>query len=520
MDLLSTFSNSVLALIALLLTWSVQADHLTHEEIFAELQEKKYCGNCHQNADYMEVSALQDPELKRLLYDRLRWLEVKGHQPANGKIMPMKGTSQHKNIQKKENKEFVQDLIAAVKTDLQTEPIGSEKLRETIADHIKLPEGFKVALYAVLPGARSMVLSDRGTLFVGTGGLGSPMNVVYALRDKNKNLQIEDSEIHIFSQDLENPNGVAFKNGDLYVAERNKLRKFPNIDTWLDENDSSKKYPMSKTEIIMDFPEQQGHSWKYARFSPHDGHLYLPIGYPGNIGPELDDKSIIYKINVESKTKEVVARGIRNSVGLDFHKSKNEIWFTDNGRDQLGNEQPKGELNRMALPISNGAKPPHFGFPYCHTMAFSGAPLKDPSYNKGRDCKDFQSAEVGLQAHAAGLGLRFYNNNHFPEKYQGHIFIAERGSWNRTSDVDHTGNRITFVKHKTDGDYEYEVFAEGWLLEDPKTGLKRDRWGRPVDVEVLGDGSLIVSDSGTRSSLLNMTNAGALYRIWYSPQSE
>ena len=336
---------------------------------------------------------------------------------------------------------------------------------------IELPEGFHIRIYAEgITGARSMSLSPDGTLFVGT----RPSGRVYALRDEDGDHKAE--RIIVLARGLNNPNGVAVKDGDLYVAEINRILRYRNIEAQLDNP--------PQPEIVNDaFPTNRSHGWKFIRFGP-DGLLYVPVGAPCNICNRGDPYASIGRLDTNGNFS-IIARGIRNTVGFDWHPETGELWFTDNGRDRMGDDVPPDELNRITV---NGQ---HFGYPYCH-----GTNIADPVFGDQRSCGEFVAPVQNLGPHVAALGMRFYTGDMFPEEYRNQIFIAEHGSWNRSSKI---GYRVTLVRLDGNRAISYEPFAKGWLQGE-------SNWGRPVDVLVMPDGSLLVSDD----------QAGLIYRISYS----
>lgn len=342
--------------------------------------------------------------------------------------------------------------------------------------HIRLPAGFRIDLYADrVPGARSMALGAAGTLFVGTRDEGA----VYALVDRDGDQRID--ERHTIASGLNMPNGVAFREGDLYVAEVNRVLRFDAIETHLES-------PPEPAVVSDAFPSDRHHGWKFIRFGP-DGKLYVPVGAPCNVCEREDERyASIMRMNADGSGLEVFASGVRNSVGFDWHPETRELWFTDNGRDMMGDNMPPDELNRAPRAGL------HFGFPYCH-----GRGIRDPEFGRGRRCESFEAPAMELGPHVAALGMRFYNAAMFPEEYRGQIFIPEHGSWNRSSPI---GYRIMLVRLRGGGAAKYEVFAEGWLR-----GRRVD--GRPVDLLVMPDGALLVSDD----------HAGAIYRISYVGRS-
>jgi glucose/arabinose dehydrogenase len=338
---------------------------------------------------------------------------------------------------------------------------------------ITLPPGFDINIYATdVENARSLALGDSGILFVGTRSAGR----VYAVLDRNKDA-IADEVITI-ADGLNMPNGVAFRNGSLYVAEVNRVLRYDSIESRL--KNSPKPVIVSNS-----FPNDPHHGWKFVRFGPDD-KLYVPVGAPCNVCEKSNEVfSSITRINPDGSNLEIFAHGVRNTVGFDWHPKTGELWFTDNGRDWLGDDLPPDELNRAPR------KSMHFGFPYCH-----GGTIADPEFGSKRRCKEFVSPSMALGPHVAALGMRFYTGTMFPDLYRNQIFIAEHGSWNRTSPI---GYRISLVRLHGSQAISYEVFAEGWL----KNGRA---WGRPVDVLVMPDGALLVSDD----------RAGVIYRISYN----
>jgi glucose/arabinose dehydrogenase len=337
---------------------------------------------------------------------------------------------------------------------------------------IKLPEGFSISVYAEVENARSMVMSPSGTLFVGTWEKGK----VYAVKDINGD-KIADKK-WLLASGLNYPNGVAIKNGALYVAEVNKITKFPNIEQNLADT--------SRRVVIYDkFPKDWTHGWKYIAFGP-DGKLYVPVGAPFNIGLPTSQYASIFRMNDDGTGFEKFASGVRNTVGFTWHPTTHELWFTDNGRDLLGDDIPFDELNTAPKAGMN------FGYPYFH----SGT-IKDPEFGGTHTASEFTPPAINLGPHVASLGLKFYTGKMFPSKYKNQIFIAEHGSWNRTKK---SGYRVSLVTLKNNKAKTYEPFATGWLDE-----TKDVAWGRPVDVLVLPDGSMLVSDD----------RAGVIYRISY-----
>jgi len=335
---------------------------------------------------------------------------------------------------------------------------------------IHLPAGFRIEVYAPnVPGARSLALGERGTVFVGSRHEGKVYAVVGAPPGK--------VEVITIAKGLNSPNGVAFRDGSLYVAEISRVIRFDKIEERL-------RNPPQPVVVNDLFPDKEHHGWKLIRFGP-DGKLYVPVGAPCNVCDSKDPRfASIMRMDRDGKHLEIFARGVRNTVGFDWHPVTHELWFTDNGRDLMGDNVPPDELNRAPKPGL------HFGFPYWH-----GKNIPDPKYSSRMKHSDTVAPEWELPAHVAALGMRFYTGNSFPAEYRNQIFIAEHGSWNRSVPI---GYRISVVHLEGNQAVSYRVFAQGWLQ-------KGVAWGRPVDVQVMPDGALLVSDD----------KAGALYRISY-----
>jgi glucose/arabinose dehydrogenase len=337
-------------------------------------------------------------------------------------------------------------------------------------ESVKLPPGFSIELVARVENAREMALGAKGTLFVGSMQAGK----VHAVRFKAGGAP----EVLTIASGLRLPVGVAFKDGALYVSAIDRILRFDDIENRLDS-------PPVPVVVSNKFPSDSHHGWKFIAFGP-DGKLYVPVGAPCNIcEPDPDRYANIMRMNQDGSGLEVYARGVRNSVGFDWEPANGELWFTDNGRDLLGDDSPPDELNHAPKPGM------HFGYPYCH-----GGTIPDPEYGHRRPCRDFTAPEQNLGPHVASLGMRFYTGKMFPPSYRNQIFIAEHGSWNRSSKI---GYRVTVVRLENGKPVAYEPFATGWLQGEKA-------WGRPVDVLVLPDGSLLVSDD----------YAGAIYRISYA----
>lgn len=339
---------------------------------------------------------------------------------------------------------------------------------------IKLPPGFEIGVFAGdVRGARSLALGRNGVLFVGTRDEGR----VYAVRWRGDRA----TQVITLASGLDMPNGVALKDGALYVAEVNRVLRFPDVEARLDSFASGASRPTVVTER---FPRDAHHGWKFIRFGP-DGLLYVPVGAPCNIcEPDPARYALISRMRPDGSGYEVFARGVRNSVGFDWDPRTGELWFTDNGRDWLGDDLPSDELDHAPKPGM------HFGYPYCHQ-----GDTPDPQFGRKHACAEFTPPAVKLGPHVAALGMRFYTGTQFPPEYRNNIFVAEHGSWNRSRKI---GYRIARVVVEGGRAVKHEIFAEGWLRGE-------SAWGRPVDVEVMPDGSLLVSDD----------RAGAIYRIAY-----
>ncbi len=346
---------------------------------------------------------------------------------------------------------------------------GGAEAQVSRLSEIELPDGFSIGFFAEgVTGARSLAQSPKGTVFVGTRQAG----LIHALVDSDGDGAAD--ERYRIASGLNSPNGVAFRDGSLYVAEISRILRYDGIENRLD----SPPQPVVVTDRL---PTDTHHGWKFIRFGP-DGRLYVPVGAPCNICNEADPYNSILRLAADG-SYDVVARGVRNTVGFDWHPGTRRLWFTDNGRDWLGDNRPPDELNVLT---ANGQ---HFGYPFCH-----GRNISDPEFGSLRSCSEFRPPAQELGPHVAALGMRFYAGAMFPERYRGQIFIAEHGSWNRSDPI---GYRVMVVRLGAAGQpIAYEEFATGWLQG-------RNAWGRPVDVMVREDGSLLVSDD----------RLGVVYRI-------
>ncbi len=336
---------------------------------------------------------------------------------------------------------------------------------------IKLPPGFHIQYYAKdVPAARSMALCDNGTLFVGTRD-----DKVYAIPASKSGKS--GGRVVTLLTDLNTPNGVAVKDGALYIAEISRILRYEDIENHL----SNAPKPVV---LPVEYPSDEAHGWKFIRFGP-DGKLYIPVGMPCNVCKREDPRfGTITRIKPDGSGFEIYASGIRNTVGFDWHPVTHGLWFTDNGRDWMGDNKPPDELNYAPKKGMN------FGFPYVH-----GDSIMDPEFGKGHSADEFTAPAQELGPHVAALGMRFYTGSMFPKEYRNQIFIAEHGSWNRSVPI---GYRVTVVTLNGNKPTSYKPFAEGWLQGS-------SAWGRPVDVQVMPDGALLVSDD----------KAGCIYRISY-----
>lgn len=338
---------------------------------------------------------------------------------------------------------------------------------------LHLPEGFSVSVFAEgVTTARAMAYSPNGIVYAGSMDEGA----VYALPDKDHDGRA-DTVITV-AKGLLMPVGVAWRAGDLYISAVSKILVIRNIDDHLAD-------PPAPEVVYEGYPTETHHGWKYIAFGP-DGLLYVPVGAPCNNC--LSEDSIfatITTLDVNTHARRIVARGVRNSVGFDWDPKDGSLWFTENGRDMMGDDMPSCELDHLT------AIGQHFGYPFCH----QGDTL-DPEFGKGHSCAEFVPPAAKLGPHVAPLGMAFYRGSMFPAKYQGAIFIAEHGSWNRSTPI---GYRLAVAWPRPDGSATHEVFCDGWLQGS-------SAWGRPVDVLELPDGSLLVSDDV----------ADMIYRITYA----
>ncbi|QHE75071.1 PQQ-dependent sugar dehydrogenase [Hydrogenophaga sp. PBL-H3] len=340
-------------------------------------------------------------------------------------------------------------------------------------DKIKLPPGFKAEIWATgLPGGRAMTQGDEGKIYVGTRGLGR----VYEVSDNGTS-----RSVRTVVDKLNQPAGVAWNKGSLYVMAIDKVLRFDGIAT------NPAAVPVDMTAAF-NLPKEQHHNWKFIAFGP-DGKLYVPFGAPCNIcalpSPEYAQ---IRRYNPDGSGMEVVATGVRNSVGFDWHPGTQELWFSNHGRDWLGDDTPNDTVNRMHKVGLN------FGFPSCHQ-----GNLPDPDVKKDNACAGVEQPVALMGPHAASMGMTFYTGNMFPPEYKGVLFNARKGSWNRTKKI---GYDIVMVKASADGKNSQVVpFMTGFMNE-----ADQSFWGRPAYMLQMKDGSLLVSDE----------QLGAIYRVSYA----
>lgn len=355
----------------------------------------------------------------------------------------------------------------------QSQPAITEASAALPLEKIKLPDGFKISVYAEVDNARSLAISPSGIVYAGNRN----GDKVYAVQDTDGDFKADKR--WVIASGLNSPNGVAFKDGDLFVAEISRIIKFPGIEKKLNN-------PGNPVVVTDDYPTETHHGWKYIAFGP-DGKLYVPVGAPCNIcEPKEDIFATITRINADGSGREIYAEGIRNSVGFTWHPETKALWFTDNGRDMMGDNVPNCELN--VAPQAGM----HFGYPYCHEGS-----VRDPEFGEKRGCEDFVAPVQKLGPHVAPLGLKFYTGNMFPESYKNQVIVARHGSWNRSKKI---GYDLSVVKVRNNRSEGMETFATGWLDD-----AAQKAWGRPVDVLVLEDGSMLVSDD----------TANVIYRISY-----
>lgn len=396
------------------------------------------------------------------------------------------GASAQDNVQKLMNMS-----TTGASLDMETVPqtgAAADAIKRNL-ENVKLPTGFKIALYAVVPDARHMAVGpSTGVVFVGTR-----KTKIWSVTDRTKSRVADDVKRFSPSVAMKVPNGVCFsRDGMLYSVEHNRVMVYPAAEFFYEGPDVATGIVVPQGELIPVKEESFNHGARTCRVGP-DNKLYITLGNPFNVPPkeklELYAKTGmmgIIRMDVDGKNREVYAQGVRNSVGMDFNPKDKTLWFTDNQVDGMGDDIPPGELNRATEMGQN------FGFPY-----YGGGKVRTVEYKDAEPPANAVFPQVDMAAHAADLGMTFYSGKMFPEQYRGGVFSAQHGSWNRTTPV---GARVMFTSLKEDGTADKtEVFADGWLTPN------NEYLGRPVDVATLPDGSLLVSDD----------YAGAIYRISY-----
>ncbi len=344
-----------------------------------------------------------------------------------------------------------------------------------ILSQLHLPAGFSISIFADhLPNARSLALGDDGLIYVGTRQEAK----VYAVQDQNGDGIAEKQ--WVIASDLYMPNGVAYKDGALYVAQPHRIIRFDHIGKHLD-------HPPKPVVIFDQLPAKAHHGWRYLRFGP-DHKLYSAVGAPCNIcEPQQKIEASLVRLNPDGSEFEILAQGVRNSVGFDWQPHTQNLFFTENGRDELGDDVPPDELNRWTK-IGE-----HFGFPYCH-----GGKIADPEFGQKQSCQSFTPPLWTFKAHNAPLGIHFYSGKLFPQLYQQQLFVALHGSWNRSQP---DGYRVDVIHFQNQQPISQQVFIEGWLTADGKV------LGRPVDILPLANGKLLISDD----------KLGVIYQVSFQP---
>jgi glucose/arabinose dehydrogenase len=344
---------------------------------------------------------------------------------------------------------------------------------QDVIEQLQLPAGFHISVFADnVPNARSLALGDNGTVFVGTMRQGA----VYAVQDTNGD-GVADKR-HVIARDLYLPNGVAYKDGALYVAEVNRIIRFDDINKRLNN-------PPEPVTVYDKLPSDQHHGWKYLRVGP-DNKLYTAVGAPCNIcNPEKEIYASLVRLNPDGSDFEIIGRGIRNTVGFDWEPVSKTLYFSENGRDYMGDDRPPDEINQWSV------KGEHFGYPYCH-----GGDIPDPEFAGDRKCREFTAPVWKIKAHMAALGMRFYQGEQFPADFKNQLFVAQHGSWNRSKPH---GYRVVLIKFSEGKPVSEEPFVSGWLTKEDKV------LGRPVDVLEMPDGSVLISDD----------ELGVIYRVNY-----
>ncbi|MCG9696682.1 PQQ-dependent sugar dehydrogenase [Shewanella sp. Isolate11] len=358
--------------------------------------------------------------------------------------------------------------ISLVAQALTITILSAPVMAKDILDKLTVADGYNVSLFADdVENARELAISDTGIVYVGSIRAGN----VYALIDKD-NDGVADEKI-VIASGLTMPSGVAYKDGNLYVSEVERIIRFKNID----KNLNTPQY-----DVVFDkFPSDTHHGWKVLGFSP-TGELIIPVGVPCNVCAENERYGRIFSLDLKTKKLTTIAQGVRNSVGFDFHPKTNTFWFSDNGRDMMGDDIPPCEINKVSY------QGEHFGFPYVHAGT-----ILDPEFGKGKNTKDYTAPALSLGAHVAPLGIHFYRGQQFPKAYQEQLFVAEHGSWNRSKKA---GYKVAVATIEDGEIIKYSPFITGFMQNE-------ETFGRPVAFAELADGSLLISDDF----------AGAIYRV-------
>ena len=345
-------------------------------------------------------------------------------------------------------------------------------------DKLILPDGFSIEIYANVRNARQMSLGDDGTVYVGTRSRAGGR--IFAIPDANRDGKAD--EVITITSGLKRPSGLTYHNGDLYIGAISRIYKISNIE-------NSYRNKPDPEVIFSNLPDKTHHGWKFLEFGP-DGLLYIPIGAPCNICEPEEEFATLNTLDINNPELGITkyAMGIRNTVGFDWDPKTDDLWFTDNGGDGLGDEMPADELNHAP---KSGL---HFGYPYIHQ-----GDTQDPNYGTEKKAEDYIAPAQKLAPHAGAIGMAFYKGDMFPPKYKNNIIIAEHGSWNRTDEAGHTGHMLTFVTIQNGKAVSYEPFITGFLQNNKA-------WGRPSDILELKDGSLLIADD----------EANAIYRLTYS----
>jgi len=348
-------------------------------------------------------------------------------------------------------------------------------------EKLNMPTGFSIAVFADVENPRQMALGEDGAVYVGSLRAGK----VHRLRDIDGDGKAD--QVTLVAADLDLPSGLAYRDGDLYVGAVNQILAFRDIKQQL-LNKAPKQLATSEV-LTTALPTERHHGWKYLAFGP-DGYLYIPVGAPCNICQPDSPFASIQRMNVDASpaTFEPYALGVRNTVGFDWHPDTGELWFTDNGRDMLGDDLPPCELNRVTQAGQ------HFGYPFFH-----GQSIPDPEFSAGHNPTDYIEPALDLGPHVAPLGMMFYTGTMLPSAYHKQILIPEHGSWNRTPEAGPTGYRITLARMDDQGGMHYEVLVDGWLQDNVA-------WGRPADLLQMADGSILIADD----------KANVIYRLSYS----